>query len=219
VPTLRSVVCWMMIAVTPAALAAADGDSGAAMLYGKGKGAVWLNGKILPTSSAVFPGDLIQTQPESLATLDVSGSGVIVLPDSLIKFEGNAVSLQHGAVSVATSHSMVAFAGEVSVTPVSNTWTEFEVVETGGTIEVAARKGGVNVNCGKGTLTLSEGEQAVRDSSGNCRKKPKLLPPVQGNGSLLTNPYAIAGEVIGGGVIVCLLLCSSSKPFVSQWKP
>ncbi len=55
------------------------------MLYGRG--AVWLNGKPLPRSSAVFPGDLIQTQPESLATLDASGSGVIVLPDSLVKFE------------------------------------------------------------------------------------------------------------------------------------
>jgi hypothetical protein len=217
VSMLRNVICWMMIAVTPAALVAAD--SGAAMLYGKGE--VWLNGRPLPRSSAVFPGDLIQTQPESLATLDASGSGVIVLPDSLIKFEENAVSLEHGSVSVATSHGMVAFARGVTVTPASNTWTEFEVVDASGTVQVVANKGDVNVNCGKGTATLSEGEQATPDQSGNCNKKKRRKggAPLPGNGSILTDPWVQAGALVGGGVIVCLLLCNSSKPFVSQWKP
>jgi len=208
----------MMIAFTPAALVAADADSGAAMLYGRGGGAVWLNGKPMPRSSAVFPGDLIQTQPESLATLDASGSGVIVLPDSLVKFERNAVTLQHGGVSVATSQGMVAFAREVTVTPASNIWTEFEVVDAAGTVQVVASKGDVNVNCGKSTATLSEGEQATPDDSGNCKKKRKgAATPV--NGGLLRDPYVQAGALIGGGVLVCLLLCTSSKPFVSQWKP
>jgi len=49
---LRDAICWMMIVTTPAALVGAD--SGAAILYGKGKGTVWLNGKPLPRSSAVF---------------------------------------------------------------------------------------------------------------------------------------------------------------------
>jgi hypothetical protein len=213
---LRNVVCWMMIAVTPAALVAAD--SGAAMLYSKGTGAVWLNGKPLPRSSAVFPGDLIQTQPESLATLDASGSGVIVLPDSLVRFDGNAVSLQHGGVNVATSHSMVAFARDVTVTPASDAWTEFEVVDAGDSVQVAAKKGDVNVKCGKDTATLSEGEQTTRDQSGNCQKKRKrALPPV--SGGTLRDPWVEAGALIGGGVVVCLLLCKTSQPFVSQWKP
>jgi hypothetical protein len=212
----RDLVCWLMIAVTPAALFAAD--TGAAMVYGKGE--VWLNGKPMPRSSAVFPGDFIQTQPESLATLDASGSGVIVLPDSLVKFEANAVSLQHGGVSVATSHGMVALAREVTVTPASEKWTEFEVADTDGTVQVVASKGEVNVNCGNGSATLSEGDQATRDGSGNCNKKRrKGGAPVPAHGSILTDPYVMAGGVIAGGVIVCLLLCNSSKPFVSQWKP
>jgi hypothetical protein len=215
--TLRNVICWMMIGTTPASLLAADADSGAAMLYGKGS--VWLNGSPLPRSSAVFPGDIIQTQPESVATLDASGSGVIVLPDSLVKFEGNAVSLEHGGVSVATSKGMVALAKEVTVTPASNAWTEFEVADTGGGVQVVASKGNVNVNCGKGTATLSEGDQAAPDDSGNCKKKRKGGAPVPGNGSILTNPYVLGGAVVGGGVIVCLLLCNSSNPFLSQWKP
>jgi hypothetical protein len=206
-----------MIAVTPAALVAAD--SGGAMVYGRGE--VWLNGKPLPRSSAVFPGDLIQTQPESLATLDASGSGVIVLPDSLVKFEANAVSLEHGSLSVATSHGMVALAREVTVTPASNKWTEFEVTDAHGTVQVIASKGEVNVNCGKGNATLSEGEQVTRDESGNCNKT-KRRPggaPVPGHGGILTDPYVQAGGLVVGGVVVCLLLCNPSKPFVSQWKP
>ena len=215
---LRNVICWMMIAITPATLVAAD--SGGAMLYGRGGGTVWLNGRPLPRSSAVFPGDLIQTQPESVATLDAFGSGVIVFPDSLIKFEGNAVSLEHGGVNVATSHRMVALAGGVAVTPASNAWTEFEVIDANGTVQVAAGKGEVNVSCGKGSANLTEGEQATRDDSGNCKKKKrKGAPPLPENGGILTNPYVLAGSLIGGGVIVCVLLCNSSKPFLSQWKP
>jgi hypothetical protein len=215
---LRKVICWMLIAVTPASLVAADADSGAAMLYGRGKGTVWLNGRSLPRSSAVFPGDLIQTQPESLATLDASGSGLIVLPDSLVKFEGNAVSLEHGGVSVATSKGMVALAREVTVTPVSNAWTEFEVADANGTVQVVASKGNVNVNCGKGTANLSAGEQATPDESGNCKKRRKGGAPVPGSGSILTDPYFLSWALVGGAII-CLLLCTSSKPFLSQWKP
>jgi hypothetical protein len=217
---LRSVICWILIAITPASLIAADINSGAAMLYGKGT--VWLNGKALPRSSAVFPGDLIQTQPESLATLDASGSGVIVLQDSLVKFQGNAVSLEHGSVSVATSKGMVALAKEVTVTPASNSWTEFEVADTNGTVQIVATKGNVNVNCGKGTANLSEGEQTTSDDSGNCNNKKKrkaAAAPVSGTGSFLTDPYVLGGAVIAGGLIVCLLLCETSKPYLSQWKP
>jgi hypothetical protein len=216
---LRSSICWILIVLTPASLIAADADSGAAMVYGKGAGRVWLNGNPLPRSSAVFPGDLIQTQADAVATLDASGSGVIVLPDSLVKFEGNSVSLEHGGVSVATSKGMVALAKEVTVTPASNAWTEFEVADTGGTVQVVASKGNVNVNCGKGTASLSEGDQAAPDDSGNCRKKRKGGAPVPRNGSILTNPYVLGGAVVGGGVIVCLLLCNTSSPFLSQWKP
>jgi len=219
VSMLRSIICWLLIAITPASLVAADIDSGAAMLYGKGT--VWLNGRALPRSSAVFPGDLIQTQPESVATLDVSGSGVIVLQNSLVKFEGNAVSVEHGAVSVATSKGMVALVKEVTVTPASSSWTEYEVADANGTVQVAASKGNVNVNCGKGTANLSEGEQATPDDSGNCNKKKRkaAAAPVSGNGSFFTDPYVLGGAVVAGGLIVCLLLCNTSKPYLSQWKP
>ncbi len=189
------------------------------MLYGRGP--VWLNGSPLPNSSAVFPGDLIKTQPESLATLDASGSGIIVLPDSVVKFEGKAVTLEHGSVNVATSVGMVAIAGVVTVTPASNTWTEFEVGDANGSVQVFASKGSINVYCGKDTANLTEGEQANPDDSGKCNKKKRKAPgaPFPGGGAWLTNPYVLGGAAVTTGVIVCLLLCNSSQPFMSQYKP
>jgi hypothetical protein len=190
------------------------------MLYGRGKEAVLLNGKPLPRSSAIFPGDLIQTPSESVATLDAPGAGVIVYPDSWVKFESNAVSLQHGSVSVATSKRMVATAREITVTPVSETWTEFEVADTNGSIRVISSQGSVDINCAKGSATLSEGDEIISDAAGNCNKKKRkggALFPVQP--STLSGPWVVTGALVTGGGIICLLLCDNPQPFISQWKP
>ena len=100
----RKMICWMMMGMFPASLIAAD--SGAAMLHAKGT--AWLNGSTVPKTSAIFPGDLVQTQPNSIVNINASGSNVMVLSDSLIKFEGDSVSVEHGRVSVATSKGMAA---------------------------------------------------------------------------------------------------------------
>jgi hypothetical protein len=215
VPMLRNAICLMMIAVTPGALLAADAG---AML--RGNGPVWLNGKPMSSSSAVFPGDLIQTKPESLATLDATGSSIIVFPNSLVTFGSNSVSLEHGVISVGTSQGMVAQANAVTVTPASNKWTEFEVADADGTIQVVARKGNVNVNCGKNTASLSAGEEVTPDDSGQCRKRRRSGGALNAaQPSVFADPYFKVGALVGGGVVVCLLLCESSKPSISQWKP
>src|SRR6059058_5716412 len=108
---LRNIFCWVLIGLLPAWLLAAD--SGAAMLYAKGT--AWINGSSVPRSSAVFPGDLVQTQPNAVVHINATGSSVMILSDSLVKYEGNAVSLEHGSVSVLTSKSMGTHAGEVTV--------------------------------------------------------------------------------------------------------
>jgi hypothetical protein len=212
---LRKLVCWITIAIVPASVARADQSP--AML--EGKGTVWLNGSVLPHSSAIFPGDLVQTKPESVADINAPGTSVVVQPDSLLTFGDNLVSLEHGTVSVATSKAMTARVLEVSVTPVSSGWTEFEVTDVNGTVEVVARKGDVNLVCGSDTSILSEGQQATRDESGKCSKKRRkagAFPPT--GGDILTNPYALGGLAAGGGLL-CLLLCGTSTPSASPSKP
>jgi len=97
--SLRNIFCWLLLAMMPAALLGAN--SGAAMLYAQG--AAWLNGDSVPRTSAVFPGDLVQTKADAVVHINATGSSVMILPDSLVKYEGNTVSLEHGTVKVATS--------------------------------------------------------------------------------------------------------------------
>ena len=138
---LRSLFCWVLIGLIPGSLLGAD--SGAAMLYAKGT--AWINGSTVPRSSAVFPGDLVQTRPDAVVHINATGSSVMILSDSLVKYEGNAVSVEHGSVSVVTSNSMRTHAGEVTVVPVSDAHTRFEVTDVNGTVQIVAREGDVSV--------------------------------------------------------------------------
>ena len=216
----QHVICWMLIAFTPASLLAADADPGGAMVYGRGKEPVLLNGKPLPRSSAVFPGDLIQTPSESVATLDAPGSGVIVYPDSMVKFEQNSVSLEHGSISIGTSKRMVATARQVTATPASVAWTEFEVADINGSIRVIASEGNIDVICSNGTSSLSTGDEAIGDAAGNCsKKKRKPGAPWPVKSGTLSGPWVVSGGLITAGGVICLLLCDNPQPFISQWKP
>src|SRR5438034_10939086 len=105
---LRKLLCLIMIAVLPGALLAAD--SAGAMLYAKGT--AWLNGSTVPRSSAVFPGDLIQTKANSVANINAAGSNVLIVADSLFNFKAIAFPVGHGTVGVGTSKKVGMAAGE-----------------------------------------------------------------------------------------------------------
>jgi hypothetical protein len=196
-------------------------DSGSAMLYARGT--AWLNGGSVPKTSAVFPGDLVQTKPDSVANINAAGSNVIILSDSLVKFEGTAVSIEHGSVTVATSKGMTTRAGDVTVSPTSNALTEFDVSDLNGAVQIVARKGDLSVSDGNQTSTLAQGEQTRDDSqSDQDRKKKKrrgggAAPPAAGGG-ILDSPVAIGvGAAAVGGLITWVLLqddepASPSKP-------
>lgn len=205
---LRKSLCWMMIAVFPASLMAAD--AGAAMLYAKGE--AWINGASVPHSSAVFPGDLVQTKPNSVVNINASGSNVMVLSDSMVKFEGNAVSIEHGSVTVATAKGMATHIGDVTVSPASAQWTEFEVTDVNGSVQIMARKGDVNINDGQDTTTLAQGQQTTRDESQEAHKRNKKRAggaAAAATGSVLDSPIAIGvGAAAIGGVLTWVLVQS-----------
>ena len=141
---LQKILSCAMVVIVPAALFAAD--SGLAMVYSNGN--TWLNGSSLPKSSAIFSGDLVQTTAGSVAKINASGSSLIVLSDSLVQFEGNAVKLEHGGVAVSTSKAMATRAGDVTVTPTASVWTQFDVTDVDGKVRIAARKGDLTVDDG-----------------------------------------------------------------------
>jgi hypothetical protein len=192
-PAVRQILALITLLFVPGELFAADGE--AAMLYGNGT--TWVNGSSIPKSSAVFAGDLIQTKSDSVANINSAGSSVTIMPDSLVEFQGNAVKLERGELTVSTSKAMGALAGVLNVTPASNDWTEFDVKNSDCDIQVLARKNDVVLQDDSGTSTLREGQQTTRRSRSNecqaARSGSGATPAAVGP---ITNSTAV---YVGGG--------------------
>src|SRR5258705_14001684 len=107
---LKAALSLVLAMLLPAQLLAAD--SASAMLYSNGT--AWVNGSAVPKSAAVFDGDLVQTRPDSSANLNANGSSVMVLADSLVKFQGSAVELEQGWRLVSNSQGVATPRGGVS---------------------------------------------------------------------------------------------------------
>jgi hypothetical protein len=201
--TSRTVVC-LLVLVFPAGLFAGD-MTPAAMLYSHG--GTMLNGTTVPKSSALFSGDLVQTGADSVANINSTGSTVLVLNDSLIQFEGDSLKLEHGGVSISTSKSMSASAGDVKISPAKGVLTEFEVRDVDGRVQIAARKGDLSVTDQNGTSTLAQGQETTTDESSQqngTKNKRKKAGPVPGavpgsGGAILDSPWVVG---IGGGAII-----------------
>ena len=162
----KMVSCVLMLGF-PAILLAAD--SAKAMLYAHG--AAWLNGAHVPSSSAIFSGDLLQTRFDSAANINAPGSTISVFGDSLVQFQGSSLKVEHGGVAVATSKGVEAVAGEVHIAPASSAWTEFNVSDTNGTVKIAATKGDLVVTDDSGATTLAQGQQTTRDDQSDQSAK------------------------------------------------
>ena len=193
----RKILSCLMIIIFPAALFAADQAS--AMVYSHGP--ALLNGNSIPRMSALFSGDLVQTNKESVANINATGSTVLVLNDSLVQYEGNSVSLEHGGVTVSTSKSLATQVGAVIVSPAAGVLTEFEVRDVDGTVKIVARKGDLTIKDDAGTTTLAQGQETTREESRRDKNSKK-----RGGGSIpgaaggaLNSPVAIG---IGTGIIV-----------------
>lgn len=195
---LRYGLCWALIVGFPALLVAADAMP--AMLYAKGE--AWINGASVPKSSAVFPGDLIQTRADSLVNINATGSRILVLADSVTKYQGDEVLLEHGTLTVVTSTEMGTRAGDVKVRPLSKDWAEFAVTHVDGTVQIVAKKGDLAIDDGQQTSTLSAGQQTTRDDSQDPEKKKKKRggAAAAATGSVLNSTAAIVGgtAVVGG---------------------
>src|ERR1700688_3917613 len=200
--TFCKMVSCVLVVLVPGSMFAAD--TGAAMLYATG--GTWLNGGNVPKCPALFRGDLVQTRSHPAANIHAAGSSITVLGDSLVQFEGDSLKVEHGGVSVSTSKSVSTIAGDVKVTPASNTWTEFNVVDTDGTVRIAARKGDVTITDDNGTETLAQGQETTRheqsDQNDKKRKKKRAAgagaAPAAGGGAL-NAPIAIG---IGGAAVI-----------------
>lgn len=205
----RYALSCLLAVLAPAQLLAADTAS--AMLYANGQ--TWLNGGEVPKSTAVFAGDMVQTRSDATANINASGSNVMVLADSLVKYEGPAVEIEHGAVRIVTSRGLSTKAGDLVVKPAGDSWTEFQVADVDGRVLIAANRGSVTIQDDQGsTTTLQQGQQTTRDDTTNPEKKKKKRRRAGGAApaaavGLMSSPLAIyTGAAVVGGITTWVLL-------------
>jgi ferric-dicitrate binding protein FerR (iron transport regulator) len=177
------------------------------------QGGVWVNGYEAQDSSAVFPGDLIETKVGFSANLSLDGSTVQLAAESVAKFQGDLLELDHGSVSVVTSKSFKVKVKCIKVIPILNESTHYAVTDVNGTVQVVARKLDVNVehegghtkpspeNEASQKASVHEGEQKNYDESQLCGA---AIGPTSPTSSL--SPKWIAGGAAGGGILICLVL-------------
>jgi hypothetical protein len=208
-------VSCILFAVVPAALFATE-NSGA-MLYSNGT--TWLNGNRIPKSSAVFSGDLVQTKADSVANINAAGSSILIFSDSLVEFHGSSIKVEHGAVTVSTLKGLATRAGDLSVTPASSDWTEFEVKESDGMVRIIARKGDLLIADETGTTTLPQGKQITRDYSESHKKKKRgggAVPAAKG--PVIDSAALVTGGAVGGGLTTWVLMQGDDPVSPSKFK-
>src|SRR5258708_39145173 len=125
-PIFCKVISCALLFLFPTSMFAAD--SNAALLYSNG--GVRVNGvDVRRSSSVIFSGDLLQTQSDSAANINAPGSSVMVLPGSVVQFEGSSVRIAQGGIAVSTSRGVATTVGDVKIAPASKSWTQFHFID------------------------------------------------------------------------------------------
>jgi hypothetical protein len=220
----RAVVCWVMLVVVPVSLL---GQNPAAILHTQG--GVWVNGYEAKDSGVVFSGDVLETKTGFSAELTVEGASIVLGQETVAKFQGDWLELDHGTASVATSRSFKVVVHCVSVVPVVNDNTSYEVTDVNGTVHVAARKLNVNVSVSgrRRAVTEATGPQtgsdggSVREGEERNYSESELCgvtkPTGAGSGM---NPKWIALGAAGAGLLIWMVAHGGgSHPPVSSSQP
>jgi hypothetical protein len=211
-----------MIVVLPASLMAQT--STGAMLHSSG--GVWLNGNPAPSSSAILPHDLIQTQKDNQAKIDADGSTATVQPDTIVQFEGDELVLDHGRLQVSTSRGMKVRVNCMTVIPLAQEWTSYDVIDVDGKVLVVAYANDVKIHyqgaaARKSKAALSDaivhqGEQATREERCGAAAKPGEI--IDADAPILNNVWVKGTGLVAIGVLTCWALCRGDDP-ISPSKP
>lgn len=206
----------MIVLVPPTVLGQSmpTGQPAGAILHTQG--GVWVNGAEARDSSAIFPGDLVETKTGVSANMSLDGTTISIGPESVTKFQSDYLELDHGAVSVVTSRGFQVHVNCLRVVPVLNEWTSYEVLDTDRNVHVSAHKDDVNVvhdSAAKNVSPQSEAGQKASVHEGEHQSYDETeicgAPPLANAGGINTKWIAITS---GGatGLIVCALLCRFS---------
>jgi hypothetical protein len=210
-----------MVAILPVSVLA--DDTAAAMLHSNGTG-VLVNKNPAPPSTALFPNDLIETQKDSVARIEASGSTADINPETMVQFSGDELVLDHGSLSVNTSRGLKVRVGCLIIRPVNNTeWTHYDVADVDGKVTVSALKNDASIDFRSSAaqqtkqgvrsnrVIVREGEQKSRDEKCGGADNRKTGTIAGKDGILNSTWVQRAGFAITGG-LACLGLCHDDDP-------
>jgi len=203
------VLAWIMVVVFPASMVMADAAS--AMLSASGK--VTVNGARVDRSTAVFPGDKIQTGADSMATLTAQGSSVLVPGNSTLIMSENEVDVACGTAVVNTVKGMGARIHNLTVAPAQRS-ARFQITQDEGRLQIIAREGALAVNNGGSVSSLLPGRMlslpascmSADDANSNPSSGRRGAAPPPPTGGTSTGAAVLAGIGVAAlaGIVVWL---------------
>lgn len=192
------------------------------------QGHVMVDGMTAPAFSAIFANSQVETEKNSSAVIELTGTRIEVGPETMVEFDEDEFRLDHGSLSVLTFRSMTVEAGCVITTPVRPEETLFALEDHGDQITVAAIRRDVSVrrslknpkltpkSAESDDVTVRQGEQVSRDE--RCGPAPSTRAVPGGVDGWLNSIYAkgLGAGLIGTGL--CIALCKNDDP-ASPAKP
>jgi hypothetical protein len=134
-----SVVLPLVVIFAAVALSA---QTNGAMLYANGD--VKVNGQVAGISTSIFSGDRVDVTDSAAASVNCSGSSVVVSPNSSIQYAPASVEVIQGRARVSTSKGMSASVGQIVIAP-KDAAAKFDVVRTDGKVVIVSREGALTV--------------------------------------------------------------------------
>ncbi|MFZ3213840.1 MAG: hypothetical protein WA188_20225 [Terriglobales bacterium] len=159
-------LAWVLVVLFPASIVMADATS--AMLNASGN--VSVNGTPIERATAIFPGDKVQTGPNSIATLTSEGSSVTVPGNSSLVFSRSFVNVLCGTAMVATRRGMSVRVSNLLVQPARGAQARFQITQSEGQLQIIAREGTLAIDNGSTTSALQAGRMLTAPAT--CMAAP-----------------------------------------------
>ena len=214
---VRKLVALVLCLITPGAVFA--GNTGAAM--GNFNGDVSVNGRAVPPTTAVFPGDKVVTGRNAAARISRPGFALSLGSDSSAELLGEGARMLNGSVYVTLKRGAVVEYADLHISAASEIAT-VEIVSRKGSERIAARSGNLNVSDPASSMTVPQGQalyakampapspdQADRNFSEPTHSVTNHITVLGLHGYWLG---AIAGGIIVGGTVGALA-ATGTYPF------
>jgi hypothetical protein len=178
---------------------------------------VIVNGSHISKTTAIFPGDKLTVPADSVATITLSGTSILMPKETSLTFTGDSILLEPQAVvAVNTTVGMAAQIKDIRISPAQNGSARYQVARYNGQVFIAAKQGPVLIASASGSRVLAEGSTtSVPDP-----EPPKSgSPPPAATGAsgfptwgIVLIAAAVAGVAAGVGIASTGSPASPSHP-------